>query len=701
MSGLSDPARSRALLIGAHSFAHPDLEPLPAVAHNLARLAELLCDPGVWGLPAGHLSVLAEPDRDRTLEEVTRLAEEAEDTLLVYYAGHGFVHEFSNELYLALPRTNPQRLYSALRYQDIRELLLGPQVRARRKVVILDCCWSGLALGGAMAAGGLGGLSAIGGTFVLTATSETRTALAPPGETYTAFTGELIDALDHGVPEAPPLLTMTTLYHHLYDSLVAKGRPAPQQRNGNTAGSIALARNRYRPSAAKPEPEPPAPEPPAPVPEPAPRPRRPRPRPRPRRRTVVAASVLLVAVLGSLPVVLNLLADGGTDNGSSGGTAAHDNSKAAKNVTVKIGASVPLTGELADMGKGIRNSVELAVHEANAEGYAPGITFQVKALDDKAVPALGQQNARALVADRSVLGVVGPLNSGVAAGMQKVFADAHLTQISPANSDPALSLGADWAEDAKARPYDTYFSMVADDRAQGPAAARYLYRDDKRRKAFVVDDRQAYGATLAGTFEEAFREEGGTIVGVDHVSTGQHDFTTQVAKAESTGADVLYFGGGYVEAAELSKQLHATDPDIRLAGGDGIFTDTYAELAGDGAEDDVCTGLGAPADALASAKPFVAAYRREDYAGDYKPYGAYAYDATWALVRAVKQTVHPGAVTPLPASARAGVRAAVQKTDFDGVTGTVGFDGYGAPVSRTVTVYTLRNGSWVRRTSLY
>ncbi|MET7354872.1 caspase family protein [Streptomyces mirabilis] len=103
MTELSNPARSRALLIGAHSFTDPDLEPLPAVARNLDRLAELLRDPSVWGLDAGHLSVLAEPDRDQALGEAGRLADEAEDTLLVYYAGHGFVHDLSNELYLALP----------------------------------------------------------------------------------------------------------------------------------------------------------------------------------------------------------------------------------------------------------------------------------------------------------------------------------------------------------------------------------------------------------------------------------------------------------------------------------------------------------------------------------------------------------------------------------------------------------------------
>jgi ABC-type branched-subunit amino acid transport system substrate-binding protein len=553
MTELSNPARSRALLIGAHSFTHPDLEALPAVARNLTRLAALVGDPSVWGLAAEHLSVLAEPDRDRTLEEVSRLADEAEDTLLIYYAGHGFVHDMSNELYLALPRTDPNRLYSALRYQDIRELLLSPQVRARRKVVILDCCWSGLALHGAMASGGLGGMSDIGGTFVLTATSETRTALAPPGDTYTAFTGELIDALEHGVPEAPPLLTMTTLYHHLYDSLVAKGRPTPQQRNGNTAGSIALARNRYTsppepeeptPSAGEPAAEEPPPQdlPPQDLPPQDPPPQDPptggdTPRPsasdtsppkglRTLRhdRAVVMASALLVATLGSLPLVGNLIGNDTSGDDFPCCAESGDDAKTKSSVTVRIGVSVPLSGDLATLGQGIKDSAELATKEANEKGFVPGVTFRITALDDKAQPATGKQNATKFVADNSVMGVVGPLNSSVADSTQPIFYRAQLAQVSPANTNPALTLGDGWQNGTKSRPYDSYFRMTANDLAQGPAAARYLYRTDKRRKAFVIDDKQTYGVALVRTFKDTFREEGGTVVGESHVDGTRRDF---------------------------------------------------------------------------------------------------------------------------------------------------------------------------------
>ncbi|MFD9654368.1 caspase, EACC1-associated type [Streptomyces mirabilis] len=711
MTELSNPARSRALLIGAHSFTDPDLEPLPAVARNLDRLAELLRDPSVWGLAADHLSVLAEPDRDQALGEAGRLADEAEDTLLVYYAGHGFVHDLSNELYLALPRTDPRRLYTALRYQDIRELLLGPQVRARRKVVILDCCWSGLALHGAMSATGLGGLSDIGGTFVLTATSETRTALAPPGETYTAFTGELIGALEDGVPQAPPLLTMTTLYHHLHDALVSKGRPTPQQRNGNTAGAIALARNRHRPAVPVPGPgpgdavtsveepsveEPPVEEPPvekspvekSPVEKPSdedssvrgPRGRLPGRR---RRRTVVMASAAVVAALVSLPVTLNL----------TGGDGSDSDAKAKSSLTVTIGVSAPLSGDFASLGQGIKNSADLAVKKANADNVVPGVTFKISALDDKGDPASGRRNATKLVADRSVVGVVGPLNTSAAQAMQKTFYDAHLTQISPSNSAPALTLGKDWQQGTVVRPYNTYFRTMANDTVQAPAAARYLYVKSKRRKAFVIDDKQIYGAALAQSFKKAFGAEGGIIVGETHVDAGRRDFSTQVSQAVNAGADVVYYGGVYDEAGPLSKQLHAAKPGVLLAGGDGIFSYTYATAAGDGADGDICTAGGAMPDSLPSADTFVKDYKAAGYSASYSPYGGYAYDATSALIQAFK-SLHVDPSDTVPSATRESLRAAVQNVDFDGVMGKVGFDANGDAVLQAVTVYRLSGGTW-------
>ncbi|MFJ9841003.1 caspase domain-containing protein, partial [Kitasatospora sp. NPDC101155] len=244
MTVLADPGRSAAVLVGVHDYVH--LDGLPAVEQNLEGLRRVLADPDVWGLPAEACAVIAQPASVReVLDTVREKARQATDTLLVYYAGHGVTDDYSEELYLALPDTDREREYTALRFESLRRALLDSQSRAQRTVVVLDCCYSGRALVGSMGAGkSLADRTAVNGTVVLTASAATRPALSPPGEPYTAFTGELIDLLECGIPGGPELLDMDTLYRRLYARLAAKSRPLPQQRNRNTGGLIAIARNR-------------------------------------------------------------------------------------------------------------------------------------------------------------------------------------------------------------------------------------------------------------------------------------------------------------------------------------------------------------------------------------------------------------------------------------------------------------------------
>lgn len=188
MAVLPDPAASRCLLVGVHTYSSPELDALPAVENNLARLREAFTDPGLWGLPPDHCTVLSQPQTaESALDTIHALAEQTEDTLLVYFAGHGMTHPGTRELYLALPHSVPGRLYTALRYEDMRQVILHGRSGALRTIVILDCCYSGRALiGGMSARSQVAEELSIEGTYLLTATAENREALSPPGEPLTA-----------------------------------------------------------------------------------------------------------------------------------------------------------------------------------------------------------------------------------------------------------------------------------------------------------------------------------------------------------------------------------------------------------------------------------------------------------------------------------------------------------------------------------
>ena len=394
-------------------------------------------------------------------------------------------------------------------------------------------------------------------------------------------------------------------------------------------------------------------------------------------------SLLIVTTL-AVTGALSLTACG--SRGSSSG--------ASSNTVVTIGVDAPLTGSLTALGQGIKNSVDLAVNTANKNKEVPGITFKIESLDDQAQPSSGQQNAAKLVADASVIGVVGPLNSSVAQSMQKVFDNANLVEVSPANTNPSLTQGPNWATGTKVRPFKSYFRTATTDAIQGPFAAQYAYSTLGKKKVFLVDDQLTYGVGLVGTFEQEFKSLGGTVAGQDHVTDGTKDFSALVSKIKSSGADMVYYGGQYPEAGPLSGQLKAAGANIPLIGGDGIYDPAYITAANGKANGDFATSVGAPVETLDSAKTFVANYNAAKYSAPYAAYGGYSYDSAWAIIEAVKAVAAANS-GKLPSNARQAVETAMSSVNFSGVTGTVSFDQYGDATNKQLTVYEVKNGTWV------
>jgi hypothetical protein len=250
---LPDPRRSRAVLIGVGRYSSAGLEDLPAVANNLRDLAGRLAHPLLGALSADSIAVLPDPGDVRTVYRALRqCAAGTEDTVLVYFAGHGMVTGPRNELYLALAGTDPDELaVSALPYELIREVLRDSP--AENKVVILDCCFAGRAIDAMSGAGqAILGQIAVAGTYTLAATPANALALAPAGARHTAFTGALLQFLDSGLPGGPELLTLHEIYRHLRHRMRLDSLPLPEQRTVGMADSLALTRNPActRPGAA-------------------------------------------------------------------------------------------------------------------------------------------------------------------------------------------------------------------------------------------------------------------------------------------------------------------------------------------------------------------------------------------------------------------------------------------------------------------
>lgn len=143
-----------AVIIGFNKFNDqaylPELEFAEKDAHDLY---EVLVDPSCGNVPAENIELIT---GDVSREEVeTKLYVHAvqdrgpQDTVLIYYSGHGFIAGDTPESYLATPDTYVMKINknpnAGLQMEYLRKkiFLAQPEKRAKNMILFLDCCYSG------------------------------------------------------------------------------------------------------------------------------------------------------------------------------------------------------------------------------------------------------------------------------------------------------------------------------------------------------------------------------------------------------------------------------------------------------------------------------------------------------------------------------------------------------------------------------
>jgi len=374
----------------------------------------------------------------------------------------------------------------------------------------------------------------------------------------------------------------------------------------------------------------------------------------------------------------------GSDEEESGG----DDRKVAK-----IGVIVPLLSGSTAIGIGIRNSVDLAIKQANDNNTVPGWRLEIAAEDDGGKPDVGARAATKLGSDSATVAVIGTYNSSVAAQTIPILDGYNIAQVSPANTSDTLTRGENFAT-APARPNKNYFRTATLDSLQGGFGADYATSADVDAKTVViVHDGKTYGKGLAESFQARFTGNGGTVLGeVRVIAEDVTDYSSDVTSIAPLNADLIFYGGEYTAGARFTTELKKQGVTAPVFGGDGIVDQTYITNAQNSANGDLGTSIGAPAEGLASATAYLAAYAAASYSESPSAYGGLAYDAANAVIGALGKVL-PGK-DRIDSATRAAIIDAIQATSFDGATGKVAFDQYGDTVTKLLTVYQVADNAW-------
>ena len=242
--------RRLALLIATYRYADAGLRQLTAPAHDAEALAGVLRDPDIAGFEVTMLvnephhvvgEAIGDFYRDRRRDDLT----------LLYFTGHGLKDD-DGRLYLAMANTRRDSLlFTSLSADQIDHAMSG--CASQRKVLVLDCCYSGAFPAGQLAKAdtevhALERFQGRGRT-VLTASDATQYSFEGNrvhGEAVqSVFTRHLVAGLRDGSADldGDGDITIDELYSYVHDRVVEE---MPQQRpkkQDNVQGSTVIARN--------------------------------------------------------------------------------------------------------------------------------------------------------------------------------------------------------------------------------------------------------------------------------------------------------------------------------------------------------------------------------------------------------------------------------------------------------------------------
>ncbi len=207
---------------------------------------------------------------------------------------------------------------------------------------------------------------------------------------------------------------------------------------------------------------------------------------------------------------------------------------AAFSKDAKIGALIPMTGDLQAYGKSCLTGVKLAVEQINEDGGVFGKELAIKIGDTQTKPQSGIDAAQKLVSIENVFGIVGALSSGVTIPVaQSVTSNAKVPQVSPASTSPVITDLSD---------KDYLFRSVPSDAFQGVALAEVIDEAGYKNVAtlYVNND---YGEGLAQSFKGAFEKKGGVVSASLAYEPGNASYRGELAKAASKDAEALLLIG--------------------------------------------------------------------------------------------------------------------------------------------------------------
>ena len=215
-----DKQNTRAILIGVSQFRDPYFIDASPIKNNASDLKKYLMDESILGLADEQILLLNQNRSDgEILDKIEQFLNNTwGDTLIFYFAGHGFKSE-TGEFFLITNNTNVKRVpKSSISWKEIKKLFETGGYGIQQRFYILDACHSGAAT-----LGGEETLEIAQGSALLAAAKANKKSYFDENQQYTYFTAALFETLNEGVRNlGKPTLSVQALFDKMNAKLQDK-----------------------------------------------------------------------------------------------------------------------------------------------------------------------------------------------------------------------------------------------------------------------------------------------------------------------------------------------------------------------------------------------------------------------------------------------------------------------------------------------
>lgn len=365
--------------------------------------------------------------------------------------------------------------------------------------------------------------------------------------------------------------------------------------------------------------------------------------------------------------------------------------------TINLYSSWPMSAASEQIGGDSAAAVQLAVDIWG--GAAGGFAINYTPLDDGVAAnngawdgAVEAENCAQVINDPDAVAYIATYNTGAAEVAIPIMNEAGMGMISPANTGVLLTRSDETTPEGYPDVlYPTgkrnYMRVVPADDLQGSAGANYAINDLGRSRAFVLHDNQTYGRGVALSFQNAFEELGGEVLGSEAFDPNAPEYQALMTRIASLGVDILYLGAIVnLNGSKLLQDMRTVMPadEVTFMGPDGLINQAFVDGAGDAAEGALITFGGRPASALEGPGATWAQMMQESVGREPDAYSAYSFEAAVVVLQAIDQVGEKD---------RAAILDAMMGTkDFRGLINTWGFTETGDKDNPTLSVNEVQGG---------